>query len=160
MSGEDPTRSQARWSIATWVGVIALPLAVTFGAVVALASGDRGSAGADHRGASAGDQPLDLAAVPGSIAVDYRAAAAHAETYQQVPCFCGCEDFLGHRQLLDCFVRADGGGWDAHAAGCWVCLAESVTVRQLLDRAVDADTIRTLVVSQFGSTAPTAPPST
>lgn len=69
---------------------------------------------------------LDLASVPVPIAAAYRFAAAHREQYRQLRCRCGCEAAFGHRSLEDCFVRADGG-WEAHGAGCAVCLGEAAT---------------------------------
>jgi hypothetical protein len=145
------------------LAVAAAVLMVFVGAVVVLASGpdpDR------HRPATGGiatdDTPaLDLTSIADSIAVHYFAAEADPVTYRDVPCFCGCEEFLGHRHLYDCYVRADDRGWDAHAAGCGICIAESVTVQELLDEGHDIPTIRDAVIAQYGATTPTSsPPAT
>ncbi len=75
---------------------------------------------------------IDPADVPEALQTMYRGAEAHADAFAAVPCFCGCEEMLGHRHLLDCFVRPDGDGWEAHAAGCAVCLGEAAQVLDLV----------------------------
>jgi hypothetical protein len=93
---------------------------------------------------------IDPADVPESVAVLYRAAHEHTEIYQGVPCFCGCEAMLGHRHLLDCFARPEGG-WEAHAIGCGVCLGEAQQVEELLAEGItDPDQIRAAVVARWG----------
>ena len=76
-------------------------------------------------GHRAGPAPLDLSTISENIAGHYRYAAAHAEAYREIPCWCGCQQYLGHGNLEDCFVRRDGRGWEAHAAGCGVCNGEA-----------------------------------
>lgn len=140
-----------------WILAVAAPLVVVALAagvlVVVAASGSESPAG--HAGMAAA--PLDLATVPGQVAAHYRAAATHRDAYAAIPCYCGCETFLAHRNLADCFVRPDGAGWEAHAAGCGVCLGESATARRLLDEGRPPDAVRAAVIAQFGSTPGTAP---
>ncbi|HLF40073.1 MAG TPA: PCYCGC motif-containing (lipo)protein [Acidimicrobiia bacterium] len=101
--------------------------------------------------------PLDLATIGSQVADHYRYAETHEAAYRQIPCFCGCEGFLGHRDLYDCFVRADGTGYDAHAAGCGVCIGESAIARPLLEDGGAPANVRSAVVAQFGATPGTAP---
>jgi hypothetical protein len=103
--------------------------------------------------------PLDLADVSAPIAGHYHAAEDLADRYRQVPCYCGCEEFLGHRDLYDCFVRADGAGWESHAAGCGVCIAESTVVRDLASSDTPTAEIVDAVVDRFGTTPITTPPA-
>lgn len=103
--------------------------------------------------------PLDLATLSHDIAGHYRSAAEHPDAYQNVPCFCGCQEFLGHRDLYDCFVRADDAGWEAHAARCGVCIAESTLVLEQLDAGATPDQARNAVLDRFGTTPPTVPPA-
>jgi hypothetical protein len=72
---------------------------------------------------------VDPASLPREQQVLYEAAVADPEAFTQVRCYCGCEDFLGHRHLLDCFERPEGG-WERHASGCAVCLAEAEEVAE------------------------------
>lgn len=93
---------------------------------------------------------IDPSEVPEVIAVHYRAAFANPEIFAGVPCFCGCDEMLGHRHLLDCFARPDGGGWEAHAAGCGVCLGEAEQIEILLAQGVtDPAVIRAAVIERW-----------
>jgi hypothetical protein len=99
---------------------------------------------------------LHLDDVPANIADHYEFADANRDVYEAVPCFCGCEKSIGHRNLTDCFVRSDGTGWDAHAAGCTVCIDESIAVRRLMADGADVPTIRDSIITEFGPlTTPT-----
>lgn len=144
-------------ALAAPVLVAALVVAVV-AVVVGTGGGDAADATAHRTGTGLAAAPLDLAAVSPGIAGHFTYAKAHQDAYRQIPCYCGCEEFLGHRHLYDCFVRADGKGWDAHAAGCGVCIGESVTARRLLDEGQDPAAVRAAVIEQFGSTPATTPP--
>ena len=90
-----------------------------------------------------------LAEVPVEFEELYNGAATHIGVFADIPCFCGCAEVLGHRHLLDCFVRPDG--WEAHALGCGVCLdeAEQVLVA-LAGGGSDVDVIRNAVIARWG----------
>jgi len=92
---------------------------------------------------------IALSDVPESLQGLYLGAADHPETFEATPCFCGCSEMLGHRHLLDCFVRADGSGWEAHAAGCGVCLGEAEQVLSLLGDGVPQSEIVAAVIDQW-----------
>lgn len=97
------------------------------------------------------DGVLDAAEVPPALEAHYQSAQLNYETFEQVPCFCGCEEMLGHRHLGDCFVRSDGGGLEAHALGCGVCLGEAQQVTELVAEGVtDSDQIRRAVIAEWG----------
>lgn len=89
--------------------------------------------------------------VPAALEGHYLAAQTHFETFEQIPCFCGCEQMLGHRHLGDCFIRPDGSGLEAHALGCGVCLGEAAQVEDLINSGVtDPDEIRAAVIATWG----------
>ncbi|HSJ36560.1 MAG TPA: PCYCGC motif-containing (lipo)protein [Acidimicrobiia bacterium] len=93
---------------------------------------------------------LAPADVPPGLAAHYQAAQDHSDIFETVPCFCGCEEMLGHRHLGDCFVRADGQGLEAHALGCGVCLGEAQQVMDLLAAGIeDPNQIRDTVVAEW-----------
>ena len=111
------------------------------------------------RGASAPD-PADaapaaasptvaLAELPDATADVYRYASDHAIHFNEIPCYCGCESSLGHRNLEDCFVNA-AGDWDAHAFGCGVCTAEAIAAREQLDAGVAISDVRQSIIDRFG----------
>lgn len=53
----------------------------------------------------------------------YRLATEQPQLFSQLACYCGCGVFADepHRNLLDCFMNADGS-FDPHASGCSLCL--------------------------------------
>jgi hypothetical protein len=92
---------------------------------------------------------VDLAEVPEHISAHYRFAAEHPHAYRAVPCFCGCDATLEHRFLLDCFVRASDGRWEAHASGCAVCIRESEIIRSMLAEGASIGQIRAEVIGRY-----------
>lgn len=89
--------------------------------------------------------------VPPALAGYYEGARAHSAVFEQIPCFCGCEEMLGHRHLGDCFIRPDGSGLEAHALGCGVCLGEAAQVIEAIDAGVaDPVQIREAIVATWG----------
>lgn len=114
---------------------------------------------AGRDGGHAGAAPLDLSTVSADIAGHYRNALTHADAYTEIPCWCGCQQFLGHRNLLDCFVRPDGQGWEAHAAGCGVCNGEAAMAERMLDAGRTPSQVAAAVNLEFGVTAITQPHS-
>lgn len=82
-------------------------------------------------GDAAAGATVDLATLPEQTVAHYRFVEANQELVEQLPCYCGCGQSLDHRSLRDCFVR-DGGEYNAHAAGCGVCLLESEDAQRLL----------------------------
>jgi uncharacterized protein with PCYCGC motif len=92
---------------------------------------------------------FSLMDAPAAVRVHYRSAGNHPDTYRQIPCYCGCDSFLAHRNLKDCFVAADGTGWDRHAAGCAVCIEESSIVRRLIARGLSPPAIRDEVIDRY-----------
>lgn len=88
--------------------------------------------------------------VPETVSVFYLGAHQHPDVFGVVPCFCGCEEMLNHKNLLDCFARPDGSGWEAHALGCGVCLAEADQILKMLEQGVsDPAVIREAVIDRF-----------
>ena len=101
--------------------------------------------------------PLDISTVPADIAEHYEYAAAHLVEFRQIPCWCGCMQYLGHRYLADCFIRADGKGWEAHAVKCAVCIAEATMAERMLSQGQTAHDVAEAVTLQFGQSSITTP---
>lgn len=93
---------------------------------------------------------VELASLPQDQQVLYEAAAADPDAFTQVACYCGCESFLDHRHLLDCFVRPDGA-WERHATGCAVCLAEAAQVVEMREAQVPISEISRRIDADFGA---------
>ncbi len=100
-------------------------------------------------GGSAAGATVDLATLPEQTVAHYRFVEANQELAEQLPCYCGCGESLAHRSLRDCFVR-DGGEYDAHAAGCGVCLLESEDAQQLLADGETPAAIRAVIDERYG----------
>ena len=92
---------------------------------------------------------VELSTVTPAIAADYRYAADHLADFAQIPCYCGCDNSLGHRNLADCYVTATGA-WDAHASGCAVCGNETATAREQLATGVPIADVSTSIIDQYG----------
>lgn len=99
---------------------------------------------------------VELASLPADHQDLYRAAADDPEAFEAVPCYCGCEAFLDHRHLGDCFVRPDGG-WERHATGCGICLAQARDMADMRTDQVPLDQIVRDIDDRYGATtAPSA----
>lgn len=92
---------------------------------------------------------VELSTVTPAIAADYHYAADHLADFAQIPCYCGCDRALGHRNLADCYVTATGE-WDAHASGCAVCGSETATAREQLSAGLQIADVRTSIIDQYG----------
>jgi hypothetical protein len=92
---------------------------------------------------------VELASLPVEHQVLYEAAAADHEAFTKVRCYCGCEAFLDHRHLLDCFERPEGG-WERHATGCAVCLAQAEEVADQRADGVPLDEIIDHIDARYG----------
>jgi Protein of unknown function with PCYCGC motif len=144
--GSQIGKGSRAWLVALITGVSVISAAAVIAA--ALVVGTRHmSASSTQKGAL---PPMDMASVPANIAGNYEFAAQHLALYAQVPCYCGCHSSLGHRGLQDCFVKADGSGWESHASGCGVCIQESEMVRTLVAKGRSPTEIRDAVIAKFG----------
>jgi len=88
--------------------------------------------------------------LPPATVAQYTFARDNADTYAQIPCFCGCADMLGHRNLAQCFVTPSGA-WESHAAGCQVCLGESRMVARMMGRGMGPAVMRDRIIAEFGA---------
>ena len=85
---------------------------------------------------------------------NYLAATDDTEAFTAVRCYCGCEDFLGHDDLLACFVR-DDGAWERHATGCGICLAQADMVAELREQGRSLDETIEAVDDRYAAIIPT-----
>ena len=85
----------------------------------------------------------------------YSLAVENQELFAQMPCYCGCGAMPEepHRNLLDCFINADGT-FDPHASGCEVCVDIAVDVVAWQAEGNGPEQIRTLVDAKYQSFGP------
>jgi len=150
-----PRGPAVRWWL--FVAPLLAVLAVVAGAAALVVSNGDGDTSEAH---AMGAAPLELASVSEDIAGHYRFAESHQADFSVIPCFCGCEEFLAHENLYDCFVRTDGAGYDSHAAGCAVCIGEAMVASQLLEIGTPTAEVADRIVEQFGTTPITSPDQT
>ncbi|MEX2550918.1 MAG: PCYCGC motif-containing (lipo)protein [Nitriliruptoraceae bacterium] len=146
MAGADDEPGRGPW----WVLAVAVTAAVTAIWVVGgtQPSSEEETVAAPMMEVAPGGE-VALADLPEDHQALYRAATADPEAFSEVRCYCGCESFLGHEDLLACFVRADGA-WEAHATGCAVCLAEAEEVAELREEGVPIDEIVRRIDERYG----------
>jgi hypothetical protein len=134
-----------------WAKIVGLEIAVL--ALIALGIGGliRGASGADDDDTMASPPvvTVELSTVTPAIAADYHYAADHLADVAQIPCYCGCDRSLNHRNLADCYVTPTGA-WDAHASGCVVCGNETATVREQLAAGAPIADVRDSIIAQYG----------
>jgi len=107
---------------------------------------DRDEVRAVQAGLAAAGFQLD--GMPADMVAHYEYARANAEVYAQIPCFCGCQDMLGHRNLEDCFVTPDGA-WESHASGCQVCIDESQMLMRMMGRGMGPGMMHDRIVAAY-----------
>jgi hypothetical protein len=159
----DVTRQGVLSLGALGIGVLLIVAAGIVGVSMGMHGGDRGMmwGGPDPRVEAAAGSASDAAGAPGAegfqidgmpahMVAHYEHARANANVYAQVPCFCGCQEMLAHRNLEDCFVTPDGA-WDSHASGCQVCIDESQMLMRMMGRGMGPGMMRDRIVAEFGS---------
>lgn len=151
---DDPMRRSA-FQVIAFTGLLTLVVAALVGMGLRDSFGREDADGAfvDDRTESmvqvAPGGVLRAGEVPEALVVWYQGAERHPDVFAEVPCFCGCAAMLDHRHLLDCFVRADGDGWEAHALGCGVCLGEAEQVLGLVAEGVETPQIVEAIVERW-----------
>lgn len=139
------TPSRPWWALL--VAVVAV--AATVGLVVTDRSAASSEAAAAPMMQVAPGGEIELASLPADHRHLYEAAADDEEAFSAVRCYCGCESFLDHATLRDCFVRPEGG-WERHATGCAVCLGEARDVMEDRQDGLPLDDIVDRIDRRYG----------
>ncbi|WP_157130882.1 PCYCGC motif-containing (lipo)protein [Halobacillus mangrovi] len=65
----------------------------------------------------------------------YTAVSQNKDLLENMPCYCGCGESVGHKNNYDCFIhetKANGSVvWDDHATKCGVCL--EIAAKSIID---------------------------
>lgn len=72
----------------------------------------------------------------------YRAAKEIPETLAQLPCYCHCDQSMGHKSLHSCFE-------DTHASQCTVCVSEALLAYNLQRSGMNPTQIRERIIAQY-----------
>lgn len=158
-SGSDTPRADgSRAGVTALAALGVAALLIVAGGVTGVWMGARGAHPMMWGGAGSGPGPrvdavapagFTLDGMPADMVVHYEHARDNADVYAQVPCFCGCQEMLGHRNLEDCFVTPDGA-WESHASGCQVCIEESRMLMRMMGRGMGPEMMRGRIVGEFG----------
>jgi hypothetical protein len=66
------------------------------------------------------------------------------QTLAQLPCYCHCDESIGHKSLYSCFV-------DEHASQCAVCVREALTAYQLQSQGLAPAKIRERIIAEYSA---------
>lgn len=72
----------------------------------------------------------------------YQAAREIPQTIAQMPCYCHCDQSLGHKSLHSCFE-------DDHAAHCAVCTNEALVAYRLQKQGLTPKQIRERIIAEY-----------
>jgi bacterioferritin-associated ferredoxin len=92
-------------------------------------------------------------------AVAYQYAIDYPEILEQIPCHCGCEKALAHKDNLACYITGfnpDGSvtQYDPHAAYCGVCLDITRQVMKLVREGKAVPEIHRVIDTQYSYSGP------
>ncbi|AST07133.1 hypothetical protein AF2641_09780 [Anoxybacillus flavithermus] len=95
------------------------------------------------------DLPSFLASYNESMSHLYEQAAAHQKLLENIPCYCGCGESVGHENNYDCFVYENKSNgaivWDDHATKCGVCLEIAAISIEQYEKGMSIKDIRHLI---------------
>ena len=72
----------------------------------------------------------------------YEVAQEMPETLAQLPCYCHCDQSMGHKSLHSCYE-------DTHAAGCGVCIKEALIAHDLQRSGLSPAQVRERIIAQY-----------
>jgi hypothetical protein len=81
-------------------------------------------------------------------------AARHPEVMKFVPCFCGCERSLSHKDNQDCFVAGRNAAgavtaWEPHGAVCEICNDVAYQAYQMHESGATVTAIREAIEKKY-----------
>ena len=72
----------------------------------------------------------------------YRVVKEIPETIAQLPCYCHCDQSIGHKSLHSCFQ-------DTHASQCVVCVNEALLAYNMQRNGMSPAQIRERIIAQY-----------
>lgn len=129
---------------------------------------------ANHTSASSGDireetrsvgvLPKFLNDKPEDMQNLYKAAAMNKELLENIPCYCGCGESVGHKSNYDCFVykykKDNSIVWDDHGTNCNVCLEIAAKSISKFKEGKSSNEVRKMIDEEYkeGYAKPTPTP--
>jgi hypothetical protein len=81
---------------------------------------------------------------PGKAREAYQVAKEIPQTLAQLPCYCHCDQSMGHKSLHSCFE-------DEHASMCAVCVNEAIAAYRLQKQGLTPAQIRDRVIAEYST---------
>ena len=81
---------------------------------------------------------------PGKAREVYQVAKEIPQTLAQLPCYCHCDQSMGHKSLHSCFE-------DEHASMCAVCVNEAIAAYRLQKQGLTPAQIRDRVIAEYST---------
>lgn len=72
----------------------------------------------------------------------YRVVKEIPQTIAQLPCYCHCDQSIGHKSLHSCFQ-------DTHASQCTVCVNEALIAYNMQRNGMSPEQIRERIIAQY-----------
>jgi hypothetical protein len=72
----------------------------------------------------------------------YQAAKEIPQTLAQLPCYCHCDQSMGHKSLHSCFE-------DEHAASCAICVGEALMAYRLQKQGLKPAQVRERIIAEY-----------
>ncbi|WP_054635563.1 PCYCGC motif-containing (lipo)protein [Thalassobacillus sp. C254] len=105
--------------------------------------------------ASAAELPEFLEHTHEDISSVYAESVHHKDLLEHIPCYCGCYESAGHRNVYDCFVNQvneDGTiTWDDHGMKCGVCLEIAYSAVQMSENGASDKEIRDAIDDYYNT---------
>lgn len=155
--------SQIRGTLPALVGAIAVVGAgLWFGGLLPIGGAGKPPNAAPasvSRATSSGQHTLPqfiVAAAP-RVREAYEFAAGHGAELAFIPCYCGCGDHSGHRNVRDCFVKQQTTSaitYDDHGSGCDICVSIVLDVKRMQGQGQSLAATRTYIDATYAKIGP------
>lgn len=101
--------------------------------------------------------PQFIAAAAPRVREAYEFAAGHGADLAFIPCYCGCGEHSGHRNVRDCFVKQQtlsGITYDDHGSGCDICVSIVLDVKKMQGEGQSLAATRKSIDVKYGKIGP------
>lgn len=108
-------------------------------------------------GTTSGQLPRFVTAAGSRAQAAYEFAAGHGAELEYIPCYCGCGDHSGHRNVRDCFIKTQtltSITYDNHGADCYVCVEIVLDVKAQLGEGQPLAAVRSYIDGKYSKVGP------
>lgn len=87
----------------------------------------------------------------------YAFAVAHSADLGYIPCYCGCGEHSGHRNVRDCFIKQMVGStvvYEKHGSTCDVCVSIVLDVKKMTGEGQSLAATRSYIDGKYSKIGP------